>query len=213
MAITIVNLTPHPVTIYRTRPSDTGSPADRELPPVVYPACKPADLPRAIETPMTDSGCMELSVSGDTQDAYENHWSMVGTGVVDFAGFTGVANLPAPTPDELAFGCTTFRIVSITTAIGALAAGRTIVDLLVPMGQVRDGAGRIIGASGLAPASSLLTSMAQRLIAIGRSAVDMYREQLANARQEIADLVRIREAQDATIMAQQAALVRQPAES
>lgn len=164
MSITIVNLTPHPITIYRTRSSDTGAPADREpLPPITYQACAPEALPRATETPMTHSGCMELSVSGDTQDAYENHWSMVHSGVVDFVGYGGVENLPDLSPDDRAFGCTTFRIVSIVMAIGALAAGRPIVDLLVPMGQVRDTSGRIIGATGLAPASALLTPMVQKI--------------------------------------------------
>jgi len=210
MSIKIVNLTPHPVTIYRTRPSDTGAPADREpLPPVTYPACAPADLPRAVETPMAGAGCMELSVSGDTQDAYENHWSMVHSGVVDFAGYSGVENLPDIPADEQAFGCTTFCIVSIVTAIGALAAGRPIVDLLIPMGQVRDASGRIIGATGLAPASALLTPMAERLIAMGRSAVSALHERLAEARQTITSLTRVREAQDATIMRQQAELARQ----
>lgn len=209
--ISIVNLTPHPVTIIR---------AGRE--PVTYPACAPDALPRAIETPMTHSGCMELSVSGDTQDAYENHWSMVHAGVVDFVGYSGVDGLPELSATDRAFGCTQFRIVSIVTAIGALAAGRPIVDLLVPMGQVRDAAGRIIGAAGLAPASALLTPIAERLIEMGRSQLEHLRGQLAAARQTLAEIdggepERLRaslaearrriESQDATIRAQQADLV------
>lgn len=176
--ISIVNLTPHPVTIIR---------AGRE--PVTYPACAPEALPRAIETPMTHTGCMELSVSGDTQDAYENHWSMVHTGVVDFVGYFGVDGLPELSATDRAFGCTQFRIVSIVTAIGALAAGRPIVDLLVPMGQVRDATtGRIIGASGTAPASALLTPLAERLIGMGRSSVDYLRAQLDEARAQLAEV-------------------------
>jgi hypothetical protein len=223
MSINIVNLTPHPVTIYRTHPADTGAPADREpLPPVTYPACAPADLPRAIETPMTGAGCMQLAVSGDTQDAYENHWSMVHTGVVDFAGYSGVENLPdlSPagysgvdnlpdlSPEERAFGCTTFRIVSIVTAIGAIAAGRPIVDLLIPMGQVRDTSGRIIGATALAPASGLLTPMAEKILAMRQGTIDALIAQRDQAQQLVADLTRVREAQDATIMEQQAEIVR-----
>lgn len=214
MTIKIVNLTPHPVTIYRTRPSDAGAPADREpLPPVTYPACAPADLPRAVETPRADAGCMELSVSGDTQDAYENHWSMVHSGVVDFSGYSGVENLPDLPPDERAFGCTTFRIVSIVTAIGALAAGRPIVDLLIPMGQVRDGNGLIIGATGLAPASALLTPAAERikswfdesrrLLVERTEALRAAREQLDLARGQIADLTRVREEQQADLAGSQ----------
>jgi hypothetical protein len=163
----IVNLTPHPVTIIRSIPDPTGAPADRIESSTTYPACAPADLPRAIETPRPDNGCMELSVSGDTQDAYANAVSMSASGVVDSVGYSGVESLPDLTPNERAFGVDTFRIVSIVTAIGALAAGRPIVDLLVPMGQIRDATGRIIGASALAPASALLSPMAERLIEIG----------------------------------------------
>lgn len=154
MSITIINLTPHPVTIHRP---------DRD--PVTYPACSPADLPRATEAPDKGWGCMELSESGDGQAGYENAVSLQSTGLVDSVGYNGVEGLPDIPPDERAFGCTTFRIVSIVTAIGALAAGRDIVDLLVPMGQVRDANGRIIGATGLAPAATLLTPMYRAIVA------------------------------------------------
>lgn len=163
--IKIVNLTPHPVTIIRE---------GREH--VTYPACAPTDLPRAVESEefrgeRIGSGIMEISVSGDTQDAYANACTFDALGIIDRVGYVGTEALPPLPEGEVAFGVETFRIVSIVTALAALAEGRPIVDLLIPRGQVRDAAGRIIGASGLAPASSLLSPVAQRLIEIGREQV------------------------------------------
>lgn len=150
--ITIINLTPHPVTIIRP---------GRE--PVTYPACAPGDLPRATEAPVHAD--MRLTDrASDGQGGYANAVSMQDTGLVDQVGYVGVDGLPALSADERMFGVATLRIVSIVTAIGALAAGRGIEDLLVPMGQVRDTAGRIIGATGLAPATSLLTPMYRALV-------------------------------------------------
>ena len=151
----IVNLTPHPITIIR---SDTR---------VEYPACAPAELPRATEADIGYGGSeMALTNGGsDGQGGYENAATLQSTGLVNFVGYTGVENLPDFAPGERMFGVSTFYIVSIVTAIGALAADRGIEDLLVPMGQVRDANGRIIGATGLAPATSLLTPMYQRIVA------------------------------------------------
>lgn len=148
----IINLTPHPVTIVRPG-----------CEPLTYAPANPAAIPRALETTRSDTGCWRLAVTGDTQDAYENAVTMMQSGLVENRQYVGVEGLPDLTPDELAFGVRQFRIVSIVTAIGALAAGRAIVDLLVPCGQVRDPAGRIIGATALAPATSLLSPMAEAL--------------------------------------------------
>lgn len=150
--ITIINLTPHPVTIIRPGTD-----------PVTYPACAPADLPRVTEGP--DTGEMALTDSAsDGQGGYENAVWLRSTGLVDFVGYTGVEGLPEVPANDRMFGLDTFRIVSIVTAIGALAAGRGIEDLLVPMGQVRDDKGRIIGATGLAPAASLLAPMYRAIV-------------------------------------------------
>lgn len=147
----IINLTPHPITIIRGEHRTE------------YPACAPADLPRATEVP--DNGEMALTDSGsDGQGGYENIVSLRSTGLVDLVGYAGVEGLPDNSVADRMFGLTTFRIVSIVTAIGALAAGRGIEDLLVPMGQVRDDKGRIIGATGLAPASSLLAPMYRAIV-------------------------------------------------
>ena len=189
--IKIVNLTPHPVTIIRhgrhERPIDGaaiavesipdphGAPADHlEMTRITFPACAPADLPRAVEAAERNGetiglGIMEIAESGDGQASYAHHCSLEDTGVVDMLGLVGVERLPPLAAGEAAFGVEVFRIVSIVTALGALAEGRTIVDLLIPCGQVRDAAGRIIGASGLAPASSLLSPLAERLLETGRS--------------------------------------------
>lgn len=187
--ITIVNLTPHPVTIIRRCPDPNGPPEAIIEHRTEYPACAPADLPRAIESTVMRSsggavfaapgsrddgqpaelqriniGDMALSDSGsDGQGGYENSGSLQSTGLVDFFGYVGVENLPEVSVGDRMFGLTTFRIVSIVTALGALAAGRGIEDLLVPMGQVRDDNGRIVGASGLAPATSLLTPLYRAL--------------------------------------------------
>lgn len=163
--ITIINMTPHPVTIIRRCPNPNGPPDAIIEHRTEYPACPPADLPRAVESHSMDDvaigiGDMALSCSAcDTQGGYANAVSLRGTGLIDFVGYTGAEGLPAFGPGERAFGLDTFRIVSIVTALGALAAGRGIEDLLVPMGQVRDSQGRIIGATGLSPATSLLTPM------------------------------------------------------
>lgn len=161
--ITIINLTPHTVTIIRRCPDPNGPPEAIIEHRTEYPACAPADLPRATE--VTDAGDMCLTDSGsDGQGGYENAVSLRSTGLVDFVGYAGVEGLPEVRASDRMFGLDTFRIVSIVTAIGALAAGRGIEDLLVPMGQVRDDKGRIIGATGLAPASSLLAPMYRRIV-------------------------------------------------
>lgn len=145
--ITIVNLTPHPVTIIRP---------GRE--PAIYPACSPADLPRATEAVVSPDMGLTDSAS-DGQGGYENSVALADTGLVDTLGYTGVEGLPPCSPGDRMFGVPSFKIVSVVTAIGALAAGRGIEDLLVPMGQVRDASGRVVGATSLAPAASLLTPM------------------------------------------------------
>lgn len=152
MPTEIINLTPHPVTIIRPGAQ-----------PVTYPACAPDDLPRAVDGP--HDGVMMLWESGDGQAGYANGWSLASTGVVDSnIGYVGVEGLPELTDGELAFGVRQFLIVSIVTAIGALASGRPIVDLLIPMGQVRGKDGRIIGATGLSPACDLLAPLVQRVL-------------------------------------------------
>jgi hypothetical protein len=164
MSITIINLTPHPVTIVRRCPDPSGPPDAIIEHRTEYPPCAPADLPRATEG--TDAGDMALSDSAsDGQGGYENARSLRDTGLVDFVGYTGVEGLPDVPSGDRMFGLTTFRIVSIVTVIGALAAGRGIEDLLVPMGQVRDAQGRVVGAMGLAPASSLLAPMYRAIVA------------------------------------------------
>lgn len=159
----ITNLTPHPITIIRRCPDPNGPPDAIVEHRTEYPACDPADLPRAVESP--DNGDMALTDSGsDGQGGYENINSLRRTGLAEFVGYSGVTGLPEVSASDRMFGLTEFRIVSIVTVIGALAAGRGIEDLLVPMGQVRDDKGRIIGATGLAPASSLLAPMYRRIV-------------------------------------------------
>lgn len=160
----IINLTPHTVTIIRRCPDPNGPPEAILETRTEYPACAPGDIPRATESP--DNGDMCLTDSGsDGQGGYENICSLRSTGLVEFVGYSGVEGLPVVPASDRMFGLDTFRIVSIVTAIGALAAGRGIEDLLVPMGQVRDDKGRIIGATGLAPAASLLAPMYRRIVA------------------------------------------------
>lgn len=164
--ITIVNLTPHPVTIIRRCPDPNGPPDAIIEHRTEYPACAPSDLPRAIEARVEGVGDMCLTdAASDGQGGYENARSLRSTGLVDFTGYTGVEGLPVVSESDRMFGLVTFRIVSIVTVLGALAAGRGIEDLLVPMGQVRDVNGRIIGATALAPASSLLTPMYRAITA------------------------------------------------
>lgn len=178
--IKIVNLTPHPVTIIRVCPDPSGPPQAEIVHRTEYPACAPADLPRAVEsaafaTPGSPDGPAQLQNIGigdpalsdsgsDGQGGYENARSLTDTGLVDFLGYVGVDGLPDPEPGTRMFGLTTFRIVSIVTVLGAIAGGRGIEDLLVPMGQVRDAQGRVIGATSLAPASSLLTPLHRRIV-------------------------------------------------
>ena len=163
MSIKIINLTPHPVTIIRRCPDPNGPPDAIIEHRTEFAACAPADLPRATEGP--DAGEMALTDSGsDGQGGYKNAVSLRSTGIVDFVGYTGVDGLSEVPANDRMFGLDTFRIVSIVTAIGALAAGRGIEDLLVQMGQVRDAQGRIIGATGLAPASSLLAPMYRAIV-------------------------------------------------
>jgi hypothetical protein len=145
---TITNLTPHPVTIVRGGRS------------TVYQACAPGDLPRAIEAPTAPG--LDL-IHDDTQGAYGCSVALSGTGVVEHVGYVGHEGLPPISTDEIDQGATRYWIVSIVTVLGAIAAGRPTCDLLVPMGQVRDGAGRIIGCTALAPADTLLTPMAAAL--------------------------------------------------
>jgi hypothetical protein len=162
--ISIKNLTPHPVTIIRG-----GQRTE-------YPACAPTDLPRATEAMVQPDMCLTDGGS-DGQGGYENSRSLSETGLVDNLGYTGVEGLPPFAPGERMFGSTTFLIVSVVTAIGALAAGRGVEDLLIPMGQVRDASGRIVGATSLAPAASLLTPLY-------RAIADPYRQEVINALQE-----------------------------
>lgn len=181
MSVTIKNLTPHPVTIVRD---------GRD--PVTYPPCAPNDLPRATES--EERGEMALiNAASDGQGGYETGVALDGTGLVDWSGYTGVSNLPDFLPGERMFGISQFYIVSIVTAIGALAAGRGIEDLLVPSGQVRDATGRIIGATGLAPATSLLSPMYRALVAPIRAEINRLLDQrngLLNQRNELARIVR-----------------------
>lgn len=170
----ITNLTPHPVTIIRRCPDPNGPPDAIIETRTEFTACDPADLPRAIES--ADMGEMALTDSGsDGQGGCENINSLRSSGLVEFVGYSGVTGLPEVS--DRMFGLIEFRIVSIVTVIGALAAGRGIEDLLVPMGQVRDNKGRIIGATGLAPASSLLSPLY-------RSIVKPYQESTIKALQE-----------------------------
>lgn len=150
--IKIVNLTPHSVVIIR------GTVRTE------FPACAPCDLPRALEENVAPD--MALTDSGsDGQGGYANASALAETGLVDNIGYTGVTRLAHHEPGELMFGVGTFRIVSVVTAIGCLAKGRGVEDLLIPMGQVRDDAGRVIGATSLAPAAALLTPMYKAIVA------------------------------------------------
>lgn len=157
----IVNLTPHPVTIIRSVPDPVGSPADRTEIRVEYTACKPDQLPRATEGPVASLtlGLLPDLPGDDTQGMYAQAIALAETGLVDAIGYVGVEGLPEPDHRTYEAPQTTY-IVSIVTAIGALAAGRYLGDLLVPCGQVRDATGRVIGATGLASAERLLTPMA-----------------------------------------------------
>lgn len=156
----IINLTPHPVTIIRTCPDPTGAPADMLEHRTEYPACAPEALPRAIEERIQPG--LDL-IHDDTQGAYATLTAYASAGLVDLVGYTGVTGLPEIPPERVAFGVQTAYIVSIVTAIGALVVGRPTCDLLIPMGQVRDASGRVIGATSLAPADVMLQPMAAAL--------------------------------------------------
>lgn len=153
MTIKIVNLTPHPVTIIRSTPGQTGS-------GIVYPACPPDQLPRAIEIASGGPaiGALVGIPNDDSQVAYDVSVSLQSTGLVDCVGYSGLSGMP-DFAGTWADGIETHYIVSIVTAIGAIAAGRSVMDMLIPMGQVRDETGRIVGATGLAPAESVLGPM------------------------------------------------------
>lgn len=142
----IINLTPHAVTIVRPNQPNT-----------VFPACDLSSIPRATESNgRAPVSWLSIPPGDDTQSAYETDMALSATGLIDHCGYNGIENLPDlemkpwPGPPARCY------IVSIITAIGAVAAQRSIIDLLIPMGQIRDGAGRIIGATSLAPASDLL---------------------------------------------------------
>lgn len=159
--IEIVNLTPHPVTIIRDCPDPHGSPSDRVTQRIVFPPCDPSRLPRAIETPW--NGGLDL-IHDDSQGTYVTMSALSATGLVDKIGYSGVENLPSISDAEVHHdGIRVAYIVSIVTAIGALVAGRPTCDLLVPMGQVRDEGGRIIGATSLGAVDVLLDPMARAL--------------------------------------------------
>lgn len=175
MSVTITNLTPHPVTIVRDGRN-----------PVTYPPCTPNELPRATESVMERGDMALTNAASDGQGGYETGVALAGTGLVDWIGYDGVFGLPAFLPGERMFGISQFYIVSIVTAIGALAAGRGIEDLLVPSGQVRDATGRIIGATGLAPATSLLSPMYRAIVGPMRAEIRHALDQ----RNELARIVR-----------------------
>lgn len=185
MTITITNLTPHPVTIIR----GTGT--------TTYPACAPADLPRATE----ETVGLDMSLTASD----ENAATLASTGLVDQTGYTGVEGLP---PISRGDQCVRWYIVSVVTAIGALAGDRGIEDLLIPMGQVRDASGRIIGATGLAPATSLLAPLYRAIVAPHRAELMTALRERNEARRTVADLTRVREALDETMVAQRAQLER-----
>jgi hypothetical protein len=150
----IVNLTPHPITILR----QLGTRSIR----VDYPACSPDRLPRATEQPTPPVLGVFPELPGDDSQRAHDILSQLGeTGLVDYIGYFGVEGLPPVGADQIG----TCYIVSVVTVIGAVAAGRPIIDLLIPMGQVRGADGRIIGATALAPAESLLRPMAASLLA------------------------------------------------
>jgi hypothetical protein len=204
----IVNLTPHTVTIIRSIPDPTGAPVDRINVTTAYPACDPALLPRATESIVVPNMSLTDAAS-DGQGGYANSVALAETGIVDNIGYTGTSGLPALTADDRMFGVSTFYIVSIVTAIGALAEGRGIEDLLIPMGQQRDAAGRIIGATSLAPASALLTPMYE---AIAKPIHDQLMVALAQrndardeARRNVADMTaQLAKSTDALISTQKA---------
>jgi len=151
--LTITNLTPHAVTIIRPNGQRTE-----------YPPCDPERLPRAVEAPNPGGVGSMLLIYDDTQGSYANSQALADTGLVDRVAYCGVEGLPPLTLGaSIAFGVTEFHIVSIVTVIGAIAAGRPTADLLVPMGQVRDASGRVVGATGLASADCLLGPAAEAL--------------------------------------------------
>lgn len=209
MPIKMINMTPHPVTVVRRITAeqyaegckyarvgeDDPRPArivggetqyrrteDAYESVTVFPACPPEHLPRAVEQPTPPQ--LSILTFDDSQGSYENICSLKSSGLVDNVAYVGVEALPELTPGEVALGCTTFRIVSIVTALGAIAAGRPVCDLLIPMGQVRDAQGRIIGATGLAPADVVLRPMAT---AIAERASAGYREGLRSLREAAFD--------------------------
>lgn len=153
MTFKIVNLTPHPVSIVRGDHSAT------------YPAAAPEDLPTAIDGPVywLPLGSQPHIPGDDSQTSYAILCQLGECPLVDRVGYTGVRGLPPFPSLGLGDGISTAYIVSVVTAIGALAAGRPIYDLLIPSGQVRDAQGRIIGATGLAPAECVLGRLMTRL--------------------------------------------------
>lgn len=159
----IENLTPHPVTIIRQRPSADGNTLVEHR--VEFGACEPHRIARATECPTQTT---TLLSDDDGQGTYANLQSWDASDLIEIIGYQGT-NLPEIPPGQVAFGVEQFYIVSVVVAIAALASGRPICDLLIPMGQVRDSAGRIVGATSLAPAEAILAPMAVTLAARWRS--------------------------------------------
>jgi len=150
MPATFINLTPHDVVI-RHHGNEPWT-------------CPRADgkTPRAPERP-TEPEVSRYSVApgDDTQGAYETTCSLRASGLVSEVSIADVESLPAFDGSNPHGGHDRFYIVSVTTVLGAIAAGRPIVDLVIPVGQTRDDAGRVDGATGLVPAPLYL----QRVIA------------------------------------------------
>lgn len=204
----IVNLTPHPVTLYshvpespvyvlaadgRHRlwasiPDPCGSPADRLDAPVSYTEWPATAPPARLQE---HRGELEQIVVPDSivDVPTDRH---VPVRAVSLGAVTG---LPAPTPG-------TWYIVSIPVVDGARREGRTTSDLLTPGDLVRDPAGTILGVTSFYrwPDETAAAQMVHPAVAALRASH-------AQAQQTIADLQRVREAQDARIMEQQRELV------
>ncbi len=230
----IINLTPHSVTLYSHVPEcpayyiagngrhylaqsitdPNGAPGSRVESPVGYEEFPAAGPPARLTE---QRGEIERLAVPDLEYQQGEGRGPDGIGFGDepivrripvrAVALGAVTGLPAPTPGA-------WYIVSIPVVDGARREGRTTSDLLTPGDLVRDPAGTIIGVTsfyrwpelarpGLADAEgdthpAEMTARVQYADAMTR---------LAAAQQTIADLQRVREAQDARLMEQQRELV------
>lgn len=160
---TIINRTPHDITIMPLGATST----DRPL--AVLPAAKRGEVARVEQTTIRDGRFISLDAPSiasrhpdlppdvaaalaedlDELDGVEEGRQHIPIGR---AAWGQVVGLPAPEPGI-------YHVVSVIVAEAAVDAGRTIDDLFVPGDQIRDDRGRIVGCRGLLEAVTASPAM------------------------------------------------------